>query len=77
MPDRKTLRRVIEPNGPITQATAPIDVLVTVTYDIGLGQIHDVPAVAVAWTQHEVQIEVRDWPATGPFWVPAADVRRA
>ncbi len=73
MPKRKTLLIEVEPQGGVTEAASPYPVLVTLRYAIGLGEVHDHPAVAVAWTEGEVLVR---WGAA-EVWLPLEDVRRA
>jgi len=62
------------PQGPITTASSPIAVIVTLRWMIS--EPTEVLAAAVAWTSAEVQVE---WHFQGDLrcdWVDAVDVRR-
>jgi hypothetical protein len=64
------------PSGRVVRAREPIPVVVRIRWH--RGEVSDVRALAVAWTDTAVEI---DWTTpTGDRrtdWVPAADVRRA
>jgi len=64
------------PQGRVTRATSPICVVATVRWSTG--EVTAMPAEALAWTRHEVEVS---WtPPGGPTrsdWIPAVDVRRA
>ena len=63
-----------EPQGPVTAATTPIPVIVTLRWMTS--EPTDVLAVAVAWTRAEVQVEWQFSGQTRQDWFEAVDVRR-
>ena len=75
MPTIPRIARAI-PQGPITEAAEPIQVVVCIRWHDG--EDTDVLAHAIAWTRTEVRV-VWDAPAgmgRQTDWVPARDVRR-
>lgn len=74
MPAVPRFRRT-EPNGPVTTAPEPIPVLATIRWHGG--HTTEEQAVAIAWTQTEVEVTWTDpWGAERTDWVEASDVRR-
>lgn len=74
MPKRKTILVEEQPEGPVTRATEMIPVLVHLRYALGLPDVEDHPADAVAWTA--TQVLVRWGSPQVEVWLPARDVRR-
>ena len=74
MPAVPRIQRCV-PNGPVTRAEPPIEVIATIRWHGG--DTTDEAALAVAWTRTEVEVTWTDpWGAEHTDWIDAVDVRR-